>query len=82
MAGPASDYHRGEMDIHEQASTFQLVMGITKWGSLVMAAFLLFLVLWFCTPRGLRLRLRQRRSSCWRSASSCCAASRKPLTRA
>jgi hypothetical protein len=40
------------MDIQEQESTFQLVMGITKWGSLVLAALLLFLVLWFCTPAG------------------------------
>ncbi|MGZ5948326.1 MAG: aa3-type cytochrome c oxidase subunit IV [Caulobacteraceae bacterium] len=52
MAGQASDYHRGEMDIHEQVSTFHLVMGITKWGSLVLASLLLFLVLWFCTGAG------------------------------
>ena len=52
MAGSASDYRRGEMDIQEQESTLQLVMGITKWGSLVLAALLLFLVLWFCTPAG------------------------------
>lgn len=49
MAGP-SDYHRGDMDITEQAATFHLVMGLTKWGSLVLAAFLLFVVLWFCVP--------------------------------
>jgi len=52
MAGQASDYHRGEMDIHEQVSTFHLVMNITKWGSLVLAALLLTLVLWFCTGTG------------------------------
>ena len=52
MAGPASDYHRGEMDIQEQVSTFNLVMGMTKWGSLILASFLLFIVLWFCTPAG------------------------------
>jgi hypothetical protein len=52
MAGQASDYHRGEMDIQEQVSTFHLVMGITKWGSLVLASFLLFIVLWFCTGAG------------------------------
>jgi len=52
MAGSASDYHRGEMDIHEQVSTFHLVMGITKWGSLILASLLLFLVLWFCTGAG------------------------------
>jgi hypothetical protein len=52
MAGQASDYHRGEMDIHEQVSTFHLVMGLTKWGSLVIAAFVLFITLWFCTSAG------------------------------
>jgi hypothetical protein len=52
MAGQASEYHRGEMDIHEQVSTFHLVMNITKWGSVVLAALLLTLVLWFCTSAG------------------------------
>ncbi|THD58710.1 MAG: aa3-type cytochrome c oxidase subunit IV [Phenylobacterium sp.] len=52
MAGQASEYHRGDMDIHEQVATFHLVMGITKWGSLIIAASLLFLTLWFCTPTG------------------------------
>ena len=50
MAGPSSDYQHGAMDVSEQQATFQLVMGMTKWGSLVLAAFLLFVVLWFCTP--------------------------------
>jgi Bacterial aa3 type cytochrome c oxidase subunit IV. len=52
MAGPASDYHRGEMDIAEQTATYKLVMGLTKWGSLYVAAFLLALTLWFCTDAG------------------------------
>jgi thiamine transporter ThiT len=52
MAGPASDYHRGEMDISEQVSTYKLIMGMTKWGSLVLAAFLLFVTIWFCTEAG------------------------------
>ena len=52
MAGPASDYTRGAMDIAEQRATFDLVMGMTKWGSLGTAALLLLLVLWFCTPVG------------------------------
>jgi hypothetical protein len=52
MADHASSYHRGEMDIQEQVSTFHLVMGMTKWGSLVIGSLLLFLVLWFCTPAG------------------------------
>ena len=53
MAGQASDYHRGEMDIQEQVSTFQLVMGITKWGSLIVAVGVLFFTLLFCTQVGL-----------------------------
>jgi hypothetical protein len=52
MAGQASSYHRGDMDIHEQVSTFHLVMGITKWGSVVLASLLIFLVLAFCTGVG------------------------------
>jgi hypothetical protein len=52
MADHATTYNRGAMDIQEQVSTFNLVMGMTKWGSLFLAAFLLFLVLWFCTATG------------------------------
>jgi hypothetical protein len=52
MADQASDYHRGEMDIEEQVSTYHLIMGITKWGSLALAAFLVWAVLWFCTDTG------------------------------
>jgi len=46
----ASEYHRGEMDIHEQASTYHLFVMLTKWGSLATASLLVFLVLVFCTP--------------------------------
>jgi hypothetical protein len=52
MAGQPSEYHRGEMDIQEQVSTFHMVMGITKWGSLIIASALLTVVLWFCTHAG------------------------------
>jgi hypothetical protein len=52
MAGPSSDYQRGAMDIDEQQATFQLVMGMTKWGSLAIAVGVLFFVLWFCTHFG------------------------------
>jgi hypothetical protein len=52
MAKPAHNYHRGEMDIHEQVATFNLFTSMTKWGSLYLAALLLFLVLWFCTGAG------------------------------
>jgi hypothetical protein len=48
----ASEHHRGEMDIQEQVSTFNLFMGMTKWGSLALSALLVLLVLWFCTPAG------------------------------
>jgi hypothetical protein len=52
MAGPASDYHRGDMDIAEQRATYHLIMAYTKWGSLYLAATILWLVLWFCTDVG------------------------------
>lgn len=54
MAGPHAhdqDYHRGEMEISEQRSTFNLVMGITKWGSLTVSVLILFLTVWFM-PNG------------------------------
>jgi hypothetical protein len=43
-----SDYHRGEMDISEHTATFHGFIALTKWGSLVSAVVLLFLVLVFC----------------------------------
>ena len=52
MAEHGSDYHHGEMDIREQESTFHLFMNLTKWGSLITAALLLFLALMFCTKTG------------------------------
>jgi len=52
MAGASSDYQRGNMDIAEQTATFHLVMGMTKWGSLVIAAGILFFTLLFCTHTG------------------------------
>jgi len=48
----ASEYHRGEMDISEQVATFNLFNGLTKWGSLALAAMMVLLVVWFCTPAG------------------------------
>ena len=48
----ASEYHHGEMDISEQAATYGVFMLLTKWGSLAIAALLVLLVLWFCTPAG------------------------------
>lgn len=50
MADPhhaSDDYVRGSQEISEQESTFDAFMGMTKWGSLIIAALLIFLVLWF-----------------------------------
>jgi hypothetical protein len=52
MAGASSDYQRGTMDIAEQSATFDLVMGLTKWGSLYISASLFFFILLFCTHTG------------------------------
>ena len=48
----AGDYHRGEMDIQEQAATYAAFGGMTKWGSLAIAVLLLTITMWFCTPIG------------------------------
>lgn len=48
----AGDYHRGEMDISEQAATYEAFGKMTKWGSLAVAVLLLFITLLFCTPAG------------------------------
>lgn len=52
MAEHGSDYHRGDMDIREQVSTYHLIMGFTKWGSLAIAAAVLFLTMWTSTNSG------------------------------
>ncbi|WP_419318887.1 aa3-type cytochrome c oxidase subunit IV [Caulobacter sp. ErkDOM-E] len=48
----AGDYHRGEMDIQEQAATYAAFGGMAKWGSLAIAVLLLTITMWFCTPAG------------------------------
>jgi hypothetical protein len=48
----AGDYHRGEMDIHEQAATYEAFGKMTKWGSLAVAVLVTFFTLLFCTPAG------------------------------
>ncbi len=52
MAQQGSHYQRGEMVIREQEQTFNLFLGMTKWGSLAAASLLLFFTLWFCTGAG------------------------------
>lgn len=41
------DYVRGSQEISEQVSTFDAFMVMSKWGSLVIAALLVFLTVWF-----------------------------------
>lgn len=43
----AHDYQHGSMPVTEQAATYSLFMNLAKWGSLIVAVVLLFLVLWF-----------------------------------
>lgn len=52
MADPHSEYQRGHMDIHAQEAAFNGFVKLTKWGSLLIAAALIALVLWFCTDGG------------------------------
>ena len=52
MAGQASEYHHGDMDIHAQQATFKSVMTGTKWACLTLAVGVLFFTLWFCTAAG------------------------------
>ena len=52
MAGP-SDYHRGEMDVSAQSSTYHAFMVMTKWCSLYLAAGILFWTLLLCAHAGL-----------------------------
>ena len=50
MADPhhaPDDYVHGSQEISEQEATFHAFMGLTKWGSLIIAAVLMFLTLWF-----------------------------------
>ena len=52
MAEHAADHHPVQQDISEQVLTFGAFTAMTKWGSLAIAALLLLLVMWFCTPAG------------------------------
>jgi hypothetical protein len=52
MAGQASDFHHGDMDVHAQQATFKAVMTGTKWACLVLAVGVLFFTMWFCTAAG------------------------------
>jgi hypothetical protein len=40
-------YVRGSQEISEQEATFDLFIGLAKWGSLATAVAVVFLLLWF-----------------------------------
>jgi hypothetical protein len=52
MATHGGDYTRGDMFIEEHEKTYAGFLKLTKWGSLYLAAIVLMLTLWFCTPAG------------------------------
>lgn len=52
MAGAHTEYHHGEMEIQEQKRTYHSFLVASKWGSLVLAAGVLFFTLLFCTKTG------------------------------
>ena len=50
MADPhhaSDDYVRGSQEIREQEQTFDAFMVMAKWGSLLTAVSIVFLLLWF-----------------------------------
>jgi len=52
MDHASSDYHHGEMNITEQAATYQRFGVMSKWSALVLAVGLLFFAMLFCTQAG------------------------------
>jgi hypothetical protein len=48
----ASEYHRGDMDISEQAATYKAFGSMSAWGSLIIATGIFMATLWFCTDAG------------------------------
>lgn len=44
------DYVHGEMDIAQHKGTYELFGNLTKWGSLIIAVAVVFLVLLTCVP--------------------------------
>ncbi len=52
MSEQAADYHHGDMNISEQASSYRLFGALAKWGSLAVGDAVLMLSLWFCTDAG------------------------------
>ncbi len=54
----ASDnFVHGEMDVHQQQHSFDLFVGMTKWGSLHLATVLVFVIILTCTKAGFFMAL-------------------------
>ena len=45
---PQADYHRGQMEVADQRSTYMLFNSLVHWCSTFIAALVAFLVLWLC----------------------------------
>ena len=45
---PQADYHRGQMEVAAQRSTYTFFNGLIHWCSTFIAALVAFLVLWLC----------------------------------
>jgi hypothetical protein len=52
MAAEPSNYHRGEMDIHEQRRTYHSFLVLSKWGALAIIVGVLFFALLFAVGVG------------------------------
>lgn len=48
----AKEFHHGDQDSSDKQRTYSAFMELTKWACLHLAAIIVFLVLWFCTPAG------------------------------
>jgi hypothetical protein len=46
-ADQTHEYHRGEMDIHEQERTYHSFLVLSKWGSLALCVGILFFSMLF-----------------------------------
>ena len=51
-ADTENDYVHGEMEVSAQVSMYELFIGMVKWGTLSMAALVLFLTVWFAVGAG------------------------------
>lgn len=46
------EYKRGEMDVSQHRHSYELFANMTKWGSLLLAVLLVFIVVLTCTQLG------------------------------